>query len=385
MSREVLFRGGPVCAADGVLSDGWVLVRDGHIVDLGSGGAPLGADGPSQIIDLEGRVLAPGLIDLHAHGALGCDTMDADPASLRTMAGYYAQHGVTGYLAATMTAPIEAIRAALKTVAGVMAKATGGARLLGAHLEGPFLDPAHAGAQAPAHVTRADEADYAALFDTGAVRILTLAPEFPESRPLIGYARQRDVVVAMGHTGADYETACEAARLGVSHVTHLYNAMPPLNHRQPGTVGAALTLDALTCELIVDLVHVHPAVVALTHRLLGSERLVLVTDAMSGTGMPDGEYSLGGLPVTVVGGVARGDGGVLAGSTLTMDRAVANMMRATGEPLRAVLPMASRTPARILGLPKGEIAAGRDADLIVLSEDGSVDLTMVSGETVWRR
>jgi N-acetylglucosamine-6-phosphate deacetylase len=255
MSREVLFRGGPVCAADGVLSEGWVLVRDGHIVDLGSGSAPLGADGPSQIIDLEGRALAPGLIDLHAHGALGCDTMDADPASLSTMARFYAQHGVTGYLAATMTAPIEEITAALKTVAGAMATATGGARLLGAHLEGPFLDPAHAGAQAPAHVIRAEETDYAALFDTGAVRILTLAPDFPESRPLIGYARQRDVVVAMGHTGADYETACEAVRLGVSHVTHLYNAMPPLNHRQPGTVGAALTLDALTCELIVDLVH----------------------------------------------------------------------------------------------------------------------------------
>lgn len=173
--------------------------------------------------------------------------------------------------------------------------------------------------------------------------------------------------------------------LGVSHVTHLYNAMSPLNHRQPGMVGAALASDALTCELIADLVHVHPAVLALTLRLKDAERIALVTDAMSGTGMPDGDYTLGGLPVTVTDGVARGANGALAGSTLTLERAVANMMQATGQPLETILPMASRVPARVLGLPKGDIAAGLDADLIVLGSEGQEDLTMVGGQVVWQR
>jgi N-acetylglucosamine-6-phosphate deacetylase len=385
MGHAVLFRGGAVCTSDGILADGWVLVQNGRITNLGAGRAPEDAAGAvAETIDLAGRTLAPGLIDLHVHGALGCDTMDAEPSSLRTMAGFYARHGVTGFLAATMTAPMPAIEAALGVVALGMASGTGGAALLGAHLEGPYLDAAHAGAQAPVHVVRALEDDYRGLLGSGVVRIVTLAPEYVENRALISYARERGVVVSMGHTGADYETVREAVRLGVTHVTHLFNAMDPLNHRRPGVVGAALSEDALNCELIVDLVHVHPAVVALTVRAKGPERIVLVTDAMSGAGMPDGEYALGGLPVTVQGGVARGTDGVLAGSTLTMELAVANTMRATGLPLETVLSMASRVPARILGLPKGDIVAGMDADLIVLGEDDTMDLTMVGGEVVWR-
>jgi len=370
---------------EGISPEGWLLVREGRIVRLGTGEAPPDAPAGAQVIDLDGRILAPGLIDVHTHGTLGCDTMDADPASLRTMAAYYARHGVTGFLATTMTASLSEIAAALDTVSAVKAEGTGSAALLGAHLEGPYLNPAYAGAQSAEYAVRADVSDYTPLFDTGVVRLVTLAPEFPENRPLIGYARARGAVVSIGHSGANYAEALEAVSLGVSHVTHLYNAMSPLNHRRPGVVGAALASDALTCELIADLVHVHPAVLALTLRLKSAERIALVTDAMSGTGMPDGDYTLGGLPVTVTGGVARGANGALAGSTLTLERAVANMMQATGQPLEAILPMASRVPARMLGLPKGDIAVGLDADLIVLNAGGEADMTVVSGEIVWRR
>lgn len=385
MSSSILFRHGRICTPEGISPDGWVLVREGRIARLGRGEAAPDAPARAQVIDLAGRILAPGLIDVHTHGALGCDTMDADAASLRTMAAFYARHGVTGFLATTMTASLPEIAAALDTVSAVKAEGTGSAALLGAHLEGPYLNPAYAGAQSPEFVKRADVCGYAPLFASGVVRLVTLAPEFPENRPLIGYACARRAVVSIGHSGAEYAEALEAVSLGVSHVTHLYNAMSPLNHRQPGVVGAALASDALTCELIADGVHVHPAVLALTLRLKGAERIALVTDAMSGTGMPDGDYTLGGLPVTVTGGVARGAGGVLAGSTLTLDRAVANMMQATGQSLEAILPMASRVPSRMLGLPKGDIALGLDADLIVLNAGGEVDMTVVDGEVVWHR
>jgi len=385
MSDAVLFHGGPVAAPTLSTSEGWVLTQEGRIVELGSGQPPQRATWGAEAIDLAGQMLAPGLIDLHTHGALGCDTMDADPAALRTMAAFYARHGVTGFLATTMTASLPEILAALHAVGEVMASGTGGATLLGAHLEGPFLDPGHAGAQAAAHVTRASAVAGEELLGTGVIRLLTIAPEFPENRELILAAIARGVVVSMGHTGADYEAACEAVRLGVTHVTHLYNAMAPLHHREPGVVGAALTHDVLTCELIVDGVHVHPAVVALTYRVKGPDHIALITDAMSGTGMPNGSYVLGGQVVAVQEGVARGPGGVLAGSTLTMERALANMARATGERLEAVLPMGSRVPARVLGLTKGDIAPGRDADLIVLDSAGEVSLTMVQGQIVWRR
>ncbi len=385
VSGSILFQRGSICTPHGLVAGGWLLVREGRIARLGTGEAPPDAAAGAQVIDLDGRILAPGLIDVHTHGALGCDTMDADPASLRTMAAFCARHGVTGFLATTMTASLSEIAAALDTVSAVLAEGTGGAALLGAHLEGPYLNPAYAGAQSPEHVVRADISAYAPLFASGVVRLITLAPEFPENHALIALARARGAVISIGHSGANYAEALEAVSLGVSHVTHLYNAMSPLHHRQPGVVGAALASDALTCELIADLVHVHPAVLALTLHLKSAERIVLVTDAMSGTGMPDGDYTLGGLPVSVTGGVARGANGALAGSTLTLERALANMMQATGQPLEAVLPMASRVPARMLGLSKGDIAVGLDADLIVLDEAGGVDMTVVSGEVVWRR
>ncbi|NLD43817.1 MAG: N-acetylglucosamine-6-phosphate deacetylase [Chloroflexi bacterium] len=379
----ILFHGGPVCTRGGYLPRGWLQADGGRIAALGEGDPPAGLAG--QRVNLAGRTLAPGFIDLHAHGAVGADTMDATPAALRAMARFYARHGVTGFLATTVTSSLAGVLAALQNVSTTMAEGTGGAALLGAHVEGPFLDPGRLGAQDAAHVRAAALDELHPLLDTGVVRMLTLAPELPGAGALLEAATARGAVVSAGHTRATYEEMAAAAQRGLRHVTHLFNGMEPLHHRQPGVVGAALAMSGLTCELIADNIHVHPGALLLAWRAKGTDAIALVTDAMRGAGMPDGQYTLGGLGVTVQGGVARLASGNLAGSTLTLERALANMMAATGLPLPEALPMATAVPARELGLlgRKGSLAVGLDADLIVLNADLQVDLTVVGGEIVY--
>jgi len=387
MMSDVLFVNATVYTPEEVLPGAWVRVEGGRITDVGAGGhgrPPLLQR--AEVIDLKGRLLAPGFIDLHAHGALGHDTMDANPKALREIARFYARHGVTAYLATTMTAPGEAILAALKAVARVRAEGAGAASLLGAHVEGPYLDVERRGCQDACLVRPADPAEYRRFLDTGIVRLVTLAPEYAENRELLREAASRGVVVAAGHTRASYDVMVEAVALGLSQVTHLFNGMEPLHHRTPGAVGAGLALDALRCQVIADNVHLHPAALKLAARAKGPDGVILVTDAMAGTGMPDGEYTLGGVTVTVRDGVARDPRGALAGSTLTMERAVANMAAASGMGLAAALTMATRTPARAIGLGerKGSIAPRYDADLVVLEEDLTVALTVVAGKVVYR-
>ena len=368
----------------GLWPSGWLLIEDGVIGQIGREAPPSISD--AGRIDLQGSLLAPGLIDVHVHGALGVDSMDADPDALRRMARFYARHGVTSFLATTTTGSPERLLAAVENVAQVMAEGTGGAALLGAHVEGPYIGQGRRGAQDPTHI-RAPQADeYRRLFDTGAVRLITVAPEAPQVDELISFALNRGAAVAIGHTQASYELVQHVVDLGANQVTHLFNGMEPLHHRSPGTVGAALALDEVYCQLIADNVHIHPAVLRLAVRAKGPERILLITDAMRGAGMPDGEYHLGELTVMVNQGEARLPNGALAGSTLTMDRALVNIMAATGLPLVDVLPMATANPARSLGLTqKGTISEGKDADLIVLDDQANVMLTFVGGETVYRR
>ena len=378
----LLFHGGALAAREGHLPRGWILVEGERIAALGAGDPP--AAPGARRVDLAGRVLAPGLIDLHAHGALGYDTMDATPTALREMARFYARHGVTGYLAATVTAPLDEILVALENVAGVMAEGTGGARLLGAHVEGPYLDRARLGAQDPRHVRPPAPEEYAALLREGVTRLLTLAPEAPGAAGLIAEAHRRGSSSPPGTRGR--RTRDGGGRgVGPPPRDAPVQRHGALHHRSPG-VGRALTLPALTCELIADGVHVHPAALALAVRAKGVAGIVLVTDAMRGAGMPDGRYALGGLDVIVEGGEARLPAGNLAGSTLTLERAVANIMAATGLALHEALPMATANPARVLGLAgrAGALAPGHDADLAVLGEGLRVDLTVVGGEVVYR-
>jgi N-acetylglucosamine-6-phosphate deacetylase len=384
MPSTTLFYNATVYAEQGPIERGWVFVEGSHIVQIGQGMCTGFTD--AARLDLGGHILSPGLLDLHVHGALGHDTMDATPEALQQMARFYARHGVTAFLATTMSAPSKAIRLALENVAAAMRAGTGGATCLGAHVEGPYLDARHVGAQNPAHVRLADPQEYASFFATGAVKLLTLAPEYPENRELIPYALSHGIAVAAGHTRASYEEMQAAAEMGVTQVTHLFNALDPLHHRKPGAAGAALTLDGLYCQLIADNIHIHPAMLKLAVRAKGAQGIILVTDAMAGTGMPEGTYALGGLAVTVRQGEARLANGALAGSTLTLERGLRNIMAATGLSLREALPMATSVPARALGIEayKGSLAVGQDADLIVVDADLHVRLSMVMGEIVYK-
>ncbi|MHB0858357.1 MAG: N-acetylglucosamine-6-phosphate deacetylase [Anaerolineae bacterium] len=382
--KDVVIAGGRVVTPQGVLEPGTVYLQEGRITGVKAGFGAL--HGGAETIDAQGLTVAPGLIDLHVHGAMGHDTMDATPEALAAIGGFLARHGVTSYLATTMAAtPADTLRA-VGNAAGFLG-ARGGAELLGVHLEGPYLNAGKKGAQRADHVRAAQRGEYEALLALGAIRLITLAPEAGGALDLIRLAVGRGVRVSLGHTEATYDQVMDAVDAGLSQVTHTFNGMAPLHHREPGAVGAALTCDALYAQLIVDLVHLHPAVVRLAVRAKGTARIVLVSDAMRATGLADGAYDLGGQEVIVRGGEARLTTGVLAGSTLSLDRAVAHVMQAAGVSLEQALEMASATPARSLGLEgrKGGIAVGQDADLVLLDEDLTVVRTWVGGMTVYQR
>lgn len=390
--RPLLITGARIAAATGLLEDAWLLAADGVIAALGLGApddAALGGalDGEAEHVDAGGALLLPGFVDVHVHGALGHETMDGDVDGLAAMAGFYARHGVTAFLATTWTGGTDDTLHALDGVARGMRSLDGGARLLGAHMEGPYLSARRCGAQDAALIRPADADEAARFLDTGVVRLITVAPEVPGNLDLVDECVRRGVAVSAGHTDATYEEVLEAVGRGVRHLTHTFNAMRPLHHREPGPVGAALTSDRLTVELIADGVHVHPvAMRALAHGR-GLDGLVLVTDAMRATGLPAGEYRIGERSVAVTDGAVRLPDGALAGSVLTFDVALRNLRDATGRPLHELWPAASRNAAAVAGVAdrKGAIATGRDADLVLVDDDAGVQLTVVEGRVVHRR
>lgn len=375
---------GRVVTPVGILAPATVVIEGARITEIIPGEArPAGA----RLIDAAGCVVAPGFIDVHVHGGAGYDTMDATPAALRGMAEFFASHGVTGFLPTTVAAEHAALLKAVENVAAQQGKLPDGARVLGVHLEGPYLSHAHPGAQPPQHIRPADPAEYSQLFAWDNVRLVSLAPEIPANRALIEYAMAHGAAVAVGHSGATYDEVMEAVALGVSQACHTFNGMTGLHHREPGTVGAVLTSDEIYAQVIVDLVHVHPAVVRLLLRAKGIERVILITDAMRAAGLADGEYELAGQMVHVQRGVAcLARGNSLAGSVLTMDQAVRNMLAVSKLPLEDVLLMASGVPARALKLDHelGAIQAGYYADLVLLDQDMRARQTIVQGELIYQ-
>lgn len=379
---DLWIRNARLMTPEGVV-EGDLLAHEGRIAALGAIAAPEGA----QIIDARDSWLLPGFIDVHAHGGVGREAMDADPEGLREIARFYAAHGVTSFLPTTWTAPHEDIMAALENIALVQREGTGGAAILGAHVEGPYLNPVRCGAQDSRQIRRAVRDEALPILDTGLIRLMALAPEYAENHWLIEECVDRGIVVSAAHTAATYADMQAAVALGLTQTTHTYNAMTGLHHREPGTLGAALTIDAITCELIADNVHVHPAAMNLLYRAKGPDKVILITDAVRGAGLAEGaRYDQDGRPVIVRDGAAYLPGDTLAGSTLTMDRALKNFIAAANAPLDIVWPATSRNAARQLGLAdrKGALAPGMDADLVLLDDDLNVRLTVTGGEVVFQ-
>jgi len=337
-----------------------------------------------EILDAQGNYVSPGFINIHVHGCMGCDTMDEDGEALPIMRRFQASTGVTAFLPTTMTYDMPRIHRALERVRGEM-KRDEGARVLGAHMEGPFIHPQYAGAQAAEQIQKADF-DFLRGYED-VISVITLAPEELEEESFLRECRAAGIVLSLGHSAADYETAVKAIReQGISHITHLFNAQTGFHHRRPGIVGAAFDTDAV-CELIADNVHSHPAAQRLTWRLKGSKRLVLITDSLRACGLGDGPSELGGQQVTVKGMLATLADGTIAGSVATMDRILATFLENTGAELPEVIETVTKTPAGTLGYGEllGEISVGKAADFAVFNKDICIFKTIVKGKQIYCR
>jgi N-acetylglucosamine-6-phosphate deacetylase len=374
-SRLVVRNGSVVTPAGPIVAD--VSIDGGMISAVGE------SDGPGRLdFDASGLVVAPGLIDLQVNGVAGHD-VSSHPDSMWAAGEWLASTGVTAYLPTVITGS-DAERAIDVMVAG---RPSGyrGAIPVGLHLEGPFLAAGARGTH-PEDSIRPPSVDEAQRWaQSGVVAMVTLAPELPGAAEVVGVLRAAGVVAAAGHSLATYDEAASAAIGGVTHGTHLFNAMPPIHHRAPGLAGFLLTQPGLTAGVIADGVHLHPAMVALAWVALGPDRLVLVTDAVAATGLGDGAHPLGPVAVSVEGAVTVGPDGQLAGSVLTLDAAVRNLVRFSGCRLDQAIVAASTVPARVIGdTTRGRVAVGARGDLAILDPDGGVVATIIEGEIVYQ-
>ena len=334
-----------------------------------------------ELIDAKGGYVAPGLIDLHIHGYMGCDTCDADPKGIYTIAKNITANGVTGFLPTTMTVDMQMVRGALDVCRELKepSREWDGAQILGCHAEGPFISEKKKGAQNAEYILLPDPKFVREYQDI--IKIITLAPETDTTDfAAIRQIRQEtDVLISMGHTDATYETAVAGVAAGVGHATYLFNAMSPLTHREPGVVGAALNTD-VSCELIVDMFHVAPCLYDMIWKMKG-RKLCFVTDSLSAGGLPMGEYTLGGKKVIYRDIVCRLEDGTVAGSVLKLNEGVWNAYQNSSIPLWECVNCASLNPAAALGLDKtkGSLETGKDADIIITDENFGVQKTIIGG------
>ena len=357
-----------------------ITIREGKIADVIDD--PRSRDVPKDHRLISGFI-CPGFIDLQINGAFGID-VGPDEKGLRELTTRLPQTGTTAFLPTAISWPDERYENFLNALG--RASSARGARILGAHIEGPFLSPERKGAHDPENLRPVDLGLLKDILGAGPVSVMTVAPELEDAEKAAGLLHENGAVASIGHTNATYEEILHAIDAGFSKATHLYNAMSPFGHRAPGAIGAVLTDDRVRAGIIADGVHVHEGALRLAYREKGVEGLALVTDAMEAAGMEDGEYELSGRTVRLEGGFVRLPDGTLAGSSLTMDGAVRNAVEFLGIPLVEAVRMASETPAEILGMPeKGRIVSGADADLVVMDQKGFVQETIVDGETVYHR
>ena len=360
-----------------------IEIEDGRVVTIGT---RTGQETHANRLDFPQATLAPAYLDVHIHGAAGHDVMEATPEALAAVSGFVASRGTGSFLATTVTAPLDPTLRSLEGLAKRIEEARSdswtGARPLGIHLEGPFLSHAKRGVHPPEHLLAPDIATFDRMFEAaeGRIRLITLAPELPGAVELAAHATARGVRVSVGHSNATAAETHAAIDAGAISATHTYNAMRPLDHREIGILGTVLTTDSLYAELICDGIHVDPALVKLWFQAKGSSRGILITDAMSAAGMPDGEYMLGEFKVQVANGKATANG-VLAGSVLTLDKALKNFVAFTGASLPAALPLLTRNPAAMTGFEGdcGQIRLGGRADFVALGGDGALTASVIGG------
>jgi len=381
------FTASRLLTAHGEIEHGVLLVDDRRVVRVGAR-SDFGLSVDSEIRDFGDTLIAPGYFDLHIHGSGGFDVMDEDQEALPSIERFLASRGVTSYCPTTVTATSDKILRALERLADAIEDGErndesplGRATPLGIHLEGPFLSHAKRGVHPVEHLLPPRTETFESFWQAsrGHIRIVTIAPELHGAEELIAIAAKRGVCVSLGHSDADFATAQRAVTAGARHATHTFNAMRPLDHRNPGIAGAVLTDSRLSADIIADGIHLDPAVVKLFANAKGPENTVLITDATAAAGMADGSYHLGAINVEVKNGACTSQG-KLAGSVLTMDRAVQNLARFADWSLPNAVAAATRNAARVVGFEnKGVLAAGADADFLVLDNAGNVRHTFIGG------
>ena len=342
---------------------------------------------PTKIpeIDAMGKWVIPGLIDIHIHGSSGADTMDHDLNAFAALSRFLAANGVTSFLPTTVAASNQDIKSVISAMRQYQMELPG-ARLLGLHLEGPYLQTLFRGAQTEQNLRPANPEEYLPWLNSGFVKLMTVAPEIDGVLELIQTGTSMGIKFAIGHSSASYETVLNAVEAGLNQSTHTFNAMPPLHHREPGVLGAVLTDERIYAQVIADGVHLHPAIVKLLFRLKGIGKTILITDAIRATGMPDGKYHLGEQPVIVKNGIARTISGALAGSTLILKDALKNSTKFTGQTWQDLLPSATSVPAESLNMKDqiGVIQPGALADIVIMDEHLSPQLTLISGKIAYK-
>ncbi len=337
----------------------------------------------SRSVDAEGFYMIPGLIDIHFHGCRGADMCDGTEQALDVITAYEASVGVTSICPATMTIPKNELLAVMKNAGEY--KYHGGSHLVGINMEGPFISPSKKGAQAAENIMHCDYEYFSRLQKAanGLIKLVDIAPEEPGAMEFIDRANG-EVVISLAHTASDYDTARKAIEHGASHATHLYNAMPPMNHRNPGVIGAVRDSEKCHVELICDGVHIHPSVIRATFAMFGAERMILISDSMRATGLKDGEYTLGGQPVTVRGNLATLHDGTIAGSATNLMDCMRFAVKEAGIPLETAVMCATENPAKEIGIfhETGSIAAGKKADFVLLDKELNVIGVYIDGKEI---
>jgi N-acetylglucosamine-6-phosphate deacetylase len=372
-----------------LLEDRIIIIEKGKIIAITDKKEDLALLKNVEIIEAQNKFIVPGYIDIHVHGGGGSDVMDGEYEAIKQVATTHSRFGTTAFLPTTMTMTKDKIIKSLKSIHEARLKGTGTAEILGIHLEGPYINPEKKGAQKEEDIKKVSVEEFLEFNQASGnfIRLVTIAPEMPGAIDFIRWLHQQGIIVSVGHSNATYKQVQEGIQAGLSHVTHIFNAMRGLHHREPGVVGAALSSPKLIVEMIADGIHLHPIVLKMLTQIKESEKLVLITDAMRATGFKEGTYDLGGQEVIVTQGQAKLKNGTLAGSVLTMDQAVKNLVTKVGISLLNAVQMASYNPAKCLGIDdkKGSLELYKDADIVILNKNLETELTMVAGKVVYRR